>query len=231
MRKQYVLILLVGFVAIIIGGSLFAITSLSSSRRFVSTDNAQVVADLVQVGSMNAGRIRVLNVDVGSAVVEGQVIAIVELPTEVSKSGTTDTAKIGFLEVQDLQVDLLAPRSGIIAARWVKKGDIVPTGQRIVTLMDPRQVWVEANIEEDKISRVRPGQTVEVKIDSLGRTLTGRVDTISPVTSVTLGVTATGSPPANLKSVDRVIPIKIILDANQPDIIPGVSAEIKIRTH
>lgn len=230
MRKQYVLILLVGFVAIIIGGSLFAITSLSSSRRFISTDNAQVVADLVQVGSMNAGRIRVLNVDVGSAVVEGQVIAIVELPTEVSKSGTTDTAKIGFLEVQDLQVDLLAPRSGIIAARWVKKGDIVPTGQRIVTLMDPRQVWVEANIEEDKISRVRPGQTVEVKIDSLGRTLTGRVDTISPVTTVTLGVTATGSPPANLKSVDRVIPIKIILDANQPDIIPGVSAEIKIRT-
>lgn len=230
MRKQYVLILLVGFVAIIIGGSLFAITSLSSSRRFISTDNAQVVADLVQVGSMNAGRIRVLNVDVGSAVVEGQVIAIVELPTEVSKSGTTDTAKIGFLEVQDLQVDLLAPRSGIIAARWVKKGDIVPTGQRIVTLMDPRQVWVEANIEEDKISRVRPGQTVEVKIDSLGRTLTGRVDTISPVTTATLGVTATGSPPANLKSVDRVIPIKIILDANQPDIIPGVSAEIKIRT-
>jgi multidrug resistance efflux pump len=231
MRKQYVLILLVGFVAIIVGGSLFAITSLSSSRRFVSTDNAQVVADLVQVGSMNAGRIRVLNVDVGSAVVEGQVIAIVELPTEVSKSGTTDTAKIGFLEVQDLQVDVLAPRSGIIAARWVKKGDIVPTGQRIVTLMDPRQVWVEANIEEDKISRVRPGQTVEVKIDSLRRTLTGRVDTISPVTTATLSVTATGSPPANLKSVDRVIPIKIILDANQPDIIPGVSAEIKIRTH
>ena len=231
MRKQYVLILLVGFVAIIIGGSLFAITSLNSSRRFVSTDNAQVVADLVQVGSMNAGRIRVLNVDVGSAVVEGQVIAIVELPTEVSKSGTTDTAKIGFLEVQDLQVDVLAPRSGIIAARWVKKGDIVPTGQRIVTLMDPRQVWVEANIEEDKISRVRLGQTVEVKIDSLRRTLTGRVDTISPVTTATLGVTATGSPPANLKSVDRVIPIKIILDANQPDIIPGVSAEIKIRTH
>ena len=231
MRKQYVLILLVGFVAIIIGGSLFAITSLSSSRRFVSTDNAHVVADLVQVGTMNAGRIRVLNVDVGSAVVEGQVIAIVELPTEVSKSGTTDTAKIGFLEVQDLQVDVLAPRSGIIAARWVKKGDIVPTGQRIVTLMDPRQVWVEANIEEDKISRVRPGQTVEVKIDSLRRTLTGRVDTISSVTTATLSVTATGSPPANLKSVDRVIPIKIILDANQPDIIPGVSAEIKIRTH
>lgn len=230
MRKQYVLILLVGFVAIIVGGSLFAITSLSSSRRFVSTDNAQVVADLVQVGSMNAGRMRVLNVDVGSAVVEGQVIAIVELPTEISKSGTTDTAKIGFLEVQDLQVDVLAPRSGIIAARWVKKDDILPAGQRIVTLMDPRQVWVEANIDEDKISRVEPGQIVEVKIDSISRTLIGRVDTVSPVTTATLGGTTAGSPPANLKSADRVIPITIILDANQPDIIPGVSAQIKIRT-
>ena len=230
MRKQYVLILLVGFVAIIVGGSLFAITSLSSSRRFVSTDNAQVVADLVQVGSMHAGRMRVLNVDVGSAVVEGQVIAIIELPTEISKSGTTDTAKIGFLEVQDLQVDVLAPRSGIIAARWVKKDDILPAGQRIVTLMDPRQVWVEANIDEDKISRVEPGQIVEVKIDSISRTLIGRVDTVSPVTTATLDGTTAGSPPANLKSADRVIPITIILDANQPDIIPGVSAQIKIRT-
>lgn len=230
MRRQYVVILLVGLIAIIVGGALFAITSLSDSRRFVSTDNAQVVADLVQVGSMNAGRIREMNVDVGAAVVEGQVMAILELPTAISRSGTTDTAKVGFREVEDLRVEVLAPRSGIIAARWAKKGDIVPAGQRILTLMDPRQVWIEANIDEDKIRRIRPDLPVEVTVDSLGSKLTGRVESVSPVTTASLDASANGSSSGNLKGVERVIQVKIMLDGNQPSPIPGSSAEIKIRT-
>ena len=230
MRKQYVVILLVGLIAIIVGGSLFAITALGDSRRYVSTDNAQVVADLIQVGSINPGRIWAMKVDVGTTVVEGQAIAIVEIPTTISRSDTTDSAKIGFREVQDLRVEVLAPTSGIIAALWAKKGDTVPAGQRIVTLMDPRQIWIAANIDEDKIRRIQPGLPVEIRVDSLGRTLMGRVETVSPVTTTTLSASAEGSASSNLKGVDRVIPIKITLDAGQPSPIPGSSVEIKIRT-
>ena len=154
MRREYFVILLVGTIAIIVGGGLYIFSEMSKSARFVSDDNAQVVADLVQVGSMNAGRIKVMHVDVGADVVEGQAIALLEIATTISRSSTTDTAKLGFREVQDLLVEVLAPKSGVIAARWAKKGDILPAGQRIVTLMDPRHVWIEANIDEDQISRV-----------------------------------------------------------------------------
>ncbi len=197
MRREYFVILLVGTIAIIVGGGLYIFSEMSKSARFVSDDNAQVVADLVQVGSMNAGRIKVMHVDVGADVVEGQAIAILEIATTISRSSTTDTAKIGFREVQDLLVEVLAPKSGVIAARWAKKGDILPAGQRIVTLMDPRHVWIEANIDEDKISRVKLKQRVEVEIDSLGRTLEGRVETVSPVTTATLSTPADGASPAN----------------------------------
>ena len=229
MRVQWVVGLLVGSIAIIIGAGLFAFAELRDSG-YVSDDNAQVVADLIQVGSINAGRIRAMNVDVGDAVVEGQTIALVEIPTTISRSSTTDTAKIGFREVQDLQVEVLAPTSGVIAARWAKKGDIVPAGQRIVTLLDPRRVWIEANIDEDDIRKVRPGQSVEVQIDSLGRTLAGQVETVSPVTGAALSAAAEGSTSSNLRRVERVIAIKISLDANLPSLIPGSSAKIKIRT-
>ena len=72
-----------------------------NSINFVSTDNAQVTAALVQVGSINAGRIFSMNVDVGSPVSQGQVIAIVDIPTLISKSETTDTSKLGFRDVRD----------------------------------------------------------------------------------------------------------------------------------
>ena len=229
MRVQWVIGLLVGLIAIIVGASLFAYTELRDTG-YVSDDNAQVVAELVQVGSINAGRIKVINVDVGDAVVEGQAIATVELPSTISRSGTTDTAKIGFRGVEDLRVDVLAPTSGVIAARWANKGDVVPAGQRIVTLMDPRQVWIEANIDEDEIRKVHPGLSVEVRVDSLDRTLAGRVETVSPVTTATLSLTAEASTSRNLTGVKPAILVKIILDVVNPTLIPGASAKIKIRT-
>ena len=93
--------------------------------------------------------------------------------------------------------------------------------------MDPRRVWIEANIDEDKIRRVRTGLTVEVEIDSLGSTLAGRVETVSPVTTATLNPTADGSISSGR---ERVILVKITLDENHPSLIPGSSAKIKIRT-
>ena len=229
MRVQWVVALLVGTIAMIVGASLFAYAELRDSG-YVSDDNAQVVADLVQVGSINAGRIKVMNVDVGDPVVEGQVIAIVEIATAISRSGTTGTAKVGFWEVQDLLVEVLAPTSGVIAARWAKKGDIVHAGQRIVTLMDPRQLWIEANIDEDEIEGVEGGLSVEVEIDSLDRTFVGRVETVSPVTTATLRFTADGSSPSIPQGGKRVILVKITLDEFNASLIPGSSAKIKIRT-
>jgi multidrug resistance efflux pump len=231
LRTQYVFGLVLAAIIIAVAGGLFAFSEVKNASRFiVETENAQVVADLVQVGPLTAGRIKVMNVDVGSPVVEGQAIAIVEVSTTITRSGTTDTEQIGFRGVQDLQVEVLAPISGVIAARWAKIGDIVPAGQRIVTLMDPRQVWIEANIEEDEIEDVRPGQTVEIEVETLERKLLGRVESVSPVTTATLSTTTGGASASDFKSVKRVIQIKITIDANQPPLIPGTSAEIKVLT-
>ena len=139
-----------GLILAIVGGSIFGYDQWSKSDlsgSFVSTKDAQVVADLVQVGSINPGRIMVMEVDVGTSVMEGQVIAIVDIPAVISRSEIMDTTKMGFREVQEQLSEVVAPRSGVIAARWAKRGDTVPAGQPIVTLMDPTKVWIEANID------------------------------------------------------------------------------------
>ena len=218
-----------GLILAIVGASIFGFDQWSKSDlsgRFVSTKNAQVVADLVQVGSINAGRIIAMHVDVGTSVMEGQVIATVDIPTVISRSDITDTSKMGFRDVQDQLTEVVAPRSGIIAARWAKKGDTVSAGQPIVTLMDQRKVWIEANIDEKKIGRVRPGQLVEVEITGRDGKLSGRVETVSPVTAATLRPEQNSS--RNLRNVGQVVPITITLDEDHLSLIPGSSAEITI---
>ena len=227
--RRYWILGVAGLILAIFGASIFGYDQWSKSDvsgRFVSTKNAHVVADLVQVGSINAGRIIVMNVDVGTSVMEGQVIATVDIPAVISRSEITNTTKMGFLDVQDQRTEIVAPRSGVIAARWAKKGDTVPAGQPIVTLVDPRMVWIEANIEEKKIGQVRPGQLVEVEITGRDGKLLGRVETVSPVTSDTLLSEQSSS--RNLRNVGQVVPIKITLDEDHLSLIPGSSAEIKI---
>ena len=229
--SRYLILGAAGLILAIVGASIFGFDQWSKSDlsgRFVSSNNAQVVADLVQVGSINAGRIVAMDVDVGSTVLEGQVIAVVDIPAVISKSSITDTSKMGFRDVQDQLFEVVAPRSGVIAARWAKKGDTLPAGQRIATLVDQRRVWIEANIDEKKIERVRPGQPVEIEITGRDGKLTGKVETVSPVTAATLASPSDRGLAGNGRRVAQVIPVKIRLDEDNLSLIPGSSAEITI---
>ena len=231
MQSRYKILLVAGLILVIVGGSfggygLWAQSDLSGS--YVSTSNAQVAAHLVQVGSSNAGRIVSMNVDVGAPVLEGQVLATVDIPASISRSATTDTTKLGFRDVQDQLAEVVAPRSGVVSARWANEGDTMPAGQPIVTLIDMREVWVEANVNEGKIGRVIPGQYVEVDVDYLDNTLTGRVETVWPATAAASGVPPDRTVASTPRRVDRVIPVKIALDGNYLSLIPGSTADIKI---
>lgn len=229
--SRYLILGAAGLILAIVGASIFGFDQWSKSDlsgRFVSSNNAQVVADLVQVGSINAGRIVAMDVDVGSTVLEGQVIAVVDIPAVISRSSITDTSKMGFRDVQDQLFEVVAPRSGVIAARWAKKGDTLPAGQRIATLVDQRRVWIEANIDEKKIERVRPGQPVEIEITGRDGKLTGKVETVSPVTAATLASPSDRGLAGNGRRLAQVIPVKIRLDEDNLSLIPGSSAEITI---
>jgi len=199
-----------------------------NSIHFVSTNNAQVAAALVQVGSLHAGRIIKMNVDIGTSVGEGQVIATVDIPTVITRPETTDTSKIGFKDVRDQLVDVVAPVSGVVAARWARVGDTVPAGQPIVTLMDQRQVWVVANIDESKLRRVQPGQYVDVEGDTLGRTLPGWVEAVSPVTAATFTLLPGRNTSGNFTKVTQLVPVKIVLEDSRLPLVPGSSATVRI---
>ena len=226
-RRLRVLVVLAA-AAIVVAAAFFGYRLWYNSLHFVSTNNAQVTAALVQAGSINAGRIISMNVDVGTPVSEGQVIAVVDIPTVLSRSDTTDTSKLGFRDVQDQMAEVVAPVSGVVAARWARQGDTVPAGQPIVTLMDPKHAWVTANIDERDVGRVRSGQFVEVYLDSMGQTLPGRVESVSPVTAGTFSLLPSRNTSGNFNKVSQLVPVKIVLEESYLSLIPGSSVEVKI---
>jgi multidrug resistance efflux pump len=195
--------------------------------RYVSTDNARIAAPLINVTTQSACQIVSLNVDVGSYVKQGQSVAEVGQPRPFDTS-TRQGSKATPSGIAGVE----APVSGFVAAVWTYPGGMISPGQSIITIYDSSNVWVSANIDETKLSMIKPGMPVEIKVDSLGgANLKGTVEGIAPATAANFSLLPQQNTSANFIKVVQVVPVKISVNNNlQALLIPGTSVEVKIDT-
>jgi HlyD family secretion protein len=62
--------------------------------------------------------------------------------------------------------ELRAPIDGIVDVRAALEGEVVTPGQAIVTLVDPDNLWVRADVEESYIDRIHLGDKMTVRLPS-----------------------------------------------------------------
>ena len=80
-----------------------------------------------------------------------------------------------MVDVEDRTIK--SPIPAVIDRTFVLPGEYVASGQRILMLHDPAEVWVEANIKETQVGSVKLGQPVHVSVDAYpGLDFEGKVD-------------------------------------------------------
>ena len=73
---------------------------------------------------------------------------------------------------------IYAPQSGTVASRRVEKGMYVNVGSPLFSLV-PDEVWVVANFKENQLRYMKPGQKVDIKIDTYpDHVFEGKIDSI-----------------------------------------------------
>ncbi len=73
-------------------------------------------------------------------------------------------------------MDVRAPFAGEIVERTAVRGALVEAGKSLFTLADRSVMWAMLNIPESALARVKIGQTVELRVESLpGQTFTGKL--------------------------------------------------------
>jgi cobalt-zinc-cadmium efflux system membrane fusion protein len=78
-------------------------------------------------------------------------------------------------------IELRAPFGGEIVERTAVQGSVVDVADVLFTLADSTVLWAMVNIPESQLSRVQPGQEVELTVESLpGRSFPGKLTWISP---------------------------------------------------
>lgn len=88
---------------------------------------------------------------------------------------------VKLAETQLKYTQLWAPFQGVITSRNVELGEVVLPGREVFSLSDLSSVDLKIFVDETEIGKVKPGQKVEVKVDTFpDRAYWGTVSYISP---------------------------------------------------
>jgi membrane fusion protein (multidrug efflux system) len=129
---------------------------------------------------------------------------------------------------------IVAPFDGVVGERQVQPGDYVNIGSNLIYVVPLPNVYVIANYKETQLTRVKPGQSADIAVDSFpGERLHGRVERISPASGSQFALLPPDNATGNFTKVVQRIPVRIELDKGQPmleRLLPGMSVVARIHT-
>ena len=89
-------------------------------------------------------------------------------------------AAVKLAEIQLRYTELISPVKGVVTSRNAEPGEVVTTGQEVISISDLSEVDLRIFVDETEIGRVKPGQKVDVKIDTFAdKVYQGKVSFIS----------------------------------------------------
>lgn len=191
------------------GGRYFLHTS-----HYVSTSNAEIDGDKVNINAPISGTLTRWSIHAGSVVGPDQVIGRIEPP--------------GAGQVQQ---PIKSPGRGRVAVSYGVNGQYVTAGTQLATAYDFDNIYVTARVDENDISDVHLGQPVDISVDAFPQV---------PVTGVVVEIQASSAgsfnifpgpetDPTNPQKVIQYLPVKIALtNTDGAPLLPGMSVTVHI---
>jgi membrane fusion protein, multidrug efflux system len=153
------------------------------------------------------------------AALEATVQNLDVLRAERDKAAGTEERAEAALEQAKLNLsytEIRAPVDGKIGRRSARVGAYVTPGAPILAIVPLSDAYVVANFQENQITRMRPGESVRVKVDSLpGVVIRGRIDSLAPATGVSFAPIAPDNATGNFTKIVQRVPVKITIDRGQ----------------
>ena len=137
-------------------------------------------------------------------------------------------------EIRRQEIDIsdrtiTAPADGHVVMTFVRKGEHVSAGQRILMFHDPDDIWVEANIKETDVGLLQPGMKAQIRVDAYrGEIFSGEVHRIGHAATSKFALLPDPNPSGNFTKITQRLPVRIRLDKADPKLRPGMMVEVDI---
>jgi membrane fusion protein (multidrug efflux system) len=115
---------------------------------------------------------------------------------------------------------VVAPGDGIVSGIGAHAGAFVAVGQAVAQFVPDRK-YVTANFKETQVGKMHPGQRADVEVDTYGRVLRGKVESLSGGTGARFSLFPPDNATGNFVKVAQRVPVRIALE--------GVPAAMRLR--
>ncbi len=186
-----------------------------NSTYFVYTEDAKVDGDLHKINSQISGKLLEFSVEEGNMVDKEQIVGRQEMVGQPDSNLDTSI--------------LRSPIKGTIIKKLTNVGEIISAGQVLAYVVDPAKVYITANVEETKLTKLREGEKVDITIDKYkGKKFTGVVQSIGEASTSEFSLLPTATS-ANFTKVVQKVPVKIKLNNyGNVKLLPGINAVVSI---
>ena len=212
MKRSRRLMLIVLAIVVLLGAAGGGGAYLINASHYVSTDNAQVDGDKVDINAPATGTLTDWNGEQGTSVTTDQTVGRVQ----IQGTGPQELIK--------------APGNGTIAVNNVVNGQWVTAGTELATAYDFNKIYVTARVDETDIADVHPGQLVDIDVDAYsGTPVTGTVEEVQGGAADEFSLFPEDNSTGNFQKVTQVIPVKIAIDnADGLSLVPGMNVTVHI---
>ena len=180
-------------------------------------------------------QLRALEADVREAQADLDALDAQVGRTTVMEHPAVELAKHQFIEahLRYARQQIRAPVAGYVAKRKGQVGDRVSPGMTLMTIVPLDHLWVEANLRETELARIRPGQSALVHVDLYGRQYTyhGMVEGVVPGAGSVFATLPPDNATGNFIHIVQRIPVRIALPKEElleRPIRPGLSTVTQI---
>ena len=181
---------------------------------FVETDNASVSADTSNAVTLITAKLTELNVQNGDTVSENSIIARQDMKGQNVSNVENSVVR--------------SPISGIVLQTSGIVGEVLPAGTIVAVMANPSQIYINANIQETDLHKVKMGQKTDVTIDQYaGVQFEGKVTEIGQASTAFFSILPQQTSGTYTKVI-QTIPVKISIEKGNYKLVPGTNAYVKI---
>jgi membrane fusion protein (multidrug efflux system) len=138
-------------------------------------------------------------------------------------------AEIRRRDVDIADRTIVSPSDGRVVMTFVRQGEHVSPGQRILMFHDPKEIWVEANVKETDVRLLKPGMKAEVRVDAYpGRVFPGEIFRIGQTATSKFALLPDPNPSGNFTKITQRLPVRILLTEKDAALRPGMMVEVTI---
>jgi membrane fusion protein (multidrug efflux system) len=155
-------------------------------------------------------------------VLESQLLVLVRQADEIR-------AEIKRKEVDNADRTIVSPSDGRVVMTFVRKGEHVSAGQRMLMFHDPNRIWIEANIKETDVGLLEPGMPATIRVDAYrDASFSGKVYRIGQAATSKFALLPDPNPSGNFTKITQRLPVRILLDQVDHRLRPGMMVEVDI---